>query len=57
MRSTKNKASERADDGKEYGLNKKSLRQLIKLSITSEDQLEGKRINDYFTADFFNSNF
>ncbi|GHU50660.1 hypothetical protein FACS189459_4940 [Bacilli bacterium] len=57
MRSTKNKGSQSADDGKDYGLSKKAIKQIIKLATISEKKLEDKKISDIFGDSFFESNF
>ncbi len=45
-----------ADDG-DFTMNKKAQKELVELWMASESTLEGKRISDVFTDDFFRSNF
>lgn len=46
-----------AETNNEFTLNKKAQKELLKLYITPEKMLENKRIDQYFTDDFWNSNF
>ncbi|MGX7264769.1 oleate hydratase [Enterococcus crotali] len=48
---------ERASDDGEFTLSKKAQKELVDLFMTSEDKLIGKRIEDVFTEEFFESNF
>jgi oleate hydratase len=56
VRSTKNRGSEIADDGK-FHLSKKSIKELTKLFLIDEDSLEDKKINEVLGKKFFESNF
>ena len=49
-------ANEAADDG-EFTLSAAAQKELVQLFMTSEDQLVGKRIEDVFGDEFFESNF
>ncbi|WP_086445283.1 oleate hydratase [Candidatus Enterococcus lemimoniae] len=51
-----NRGERVADDGK-FTLSKKAQKELVDLFMTSEDKLVGKRIEDVFTEEFFESNF
>ncbi|WP_139652787.1 oleate hydratase [Raoultibacter phocaeensis] len=51
-----NRGERAADDG-DFTLSKKAQKELVELFMTSEDKLEGKRIEDVFTDEFFESNF
>lgn len=51
-----NRGERAADDG-DFTLSKKAQKELVELFMTSEDKLEGKRIEDVFTDEFFASNF
>ncbi|ANF98107.1 oleate hydratase [Paenibacillus bovis] len=48
---------ERTPDDGQFTLSKTAQKELISLFMTSEDQLENKRIEDVFGEDFFASNF
>ncbi|MDL2317756.1 oleate hydratase [Eubacteriales bacterium OttesenSCG-928-A19] len=48
---------ERAPDDGDFTLSKKAQRDLVNLFMTSEDKLEGKRIEDAMSDEFFASNF
>lgn len=49
------RGKELADDG-QYGLGK-CANEIIKLILTPESQIEGETIEDYFSDDFFKTNF
>lgn len=51
-----NRGDEVPTDGK-YLLSKKAVKELTKLILTPEDQLGDETIEDYFSEDFFQSNF
>lgn len=51
-----NRGERAADDG-EFTLSKKAQKELVDLFMTSEDKLVGKKIEDVFTEEFFESNF
>ena len=44
------------DDG-DFTLSKKSSKEIVHLFLTSENELEGLKISDVFSEDFFESNF
>lgn len=44
-------------DVSSYGLDHKQQRELLKLTLASEESLGNKRIEDWFDADFFETNF
>ncbi|QQO07589.1 oleate hydratase [Breznakiella homolactica] len=48
---------QRAPDDGHFTLNKKAQKELVELWMASENTLEGKKIEDVFTKDFFDSNF
>lgn len=48
---------ERADDDGQFTLSKKAQKELVELFMTSENQLIGKKIEDVFGDEFFESNF
>ncbi|WP_411347820.1 oleate hydratase [Paenibacillus sp. WLX2291] len=48
---------ERTDDDGQFTLSPAAQKELISLFMMSEDQLEGKRIEDVFGEEFFASNF
>lgn len=48
---------ERAEDDGDFTLSKKAQKELVELWMASEDTLEGKRIEDVFGDEFFESNF
>ena len=56
MRATVNKGKDAHTDGK-FTLTDKATEEIIKLFLTSEDQLNDKRISDVFSEEFFGSNF
>lgn len=47
----------RVEDDGDFTLSKKAKKELIELWMASEESLEGKRIEDVFTEEFFKSNF
>ena len=49
--------SQRASDDGNFTLSKTAQKELVNLFMTSENQLEGKRIDDVFGDEFFESNF
>ncbi|MDU6524420.1 MAG: oleate hydratase, partial [Enterococcus sp.] len=51
-----NRGERAADDG-DFTLSKKAQKELVDLFMTSEDQLIGKKIEDVFGEEFFESNF
>lgn len=51
-----NRGERAADDG-DFTLSKKAQKELVELFMTSEDQLIGKKIEDVFGEEFFESNF
>lgn len=51
-----NRGERVSDDGK-FTLSKTAQKELVELFMATEKTLDGKRINDVFTEDFFNSNF
>ena len=51
-----NRGERAADDG-DFTLSKKAQKELVDLFMTSEDQLIGKKIEDVFGKEFFESNF
>jgi len=51
-----NRGQRLSTDGK-LTLTNKAIQELIDLALTSEDQLQDKKINEVFSEDFFNSNF
>ena len=51
------KRGERAADDGSFTLSKKAQKERVELFMTSEDALEGKRIEDVFSEEFFESNF
>lgn len=51
-----NRGERAADDG-DFTLSKKAQKELVELFMTSEDQLIGKKIEDVFGDEFFESNF
>ena len=55
-RLTYQRGNEVPTDGK-YLLSKKAIKELTKLVLTPEDQLGTKTIGDYFSDEFFQSNF
>jgi oleate hydratase len=55
-RLTYQRGNEVPTDGK-YLLSKKAIKELTKLVLTPEDQLGTKTIGDYFSDEFFESNF
>ena len=55
-RLTYNRGNEVPSDGK-YLLSKKAIKELIKLVLTPEDQLGDQTIGEYFSDEFFESNF
>jgi len=56
MRATMNRGKSAHTDGK-FTLTDKATEEMVKLFMTSEEQLNDKRISDVFTEDFFQSNF
>ena len=56
MRAIKNRGEDGHTDGK-FTLTDKASEEIIKLFMTSEDELNDKKISDVFTEDFFKSNF
>lgn len=44
------------DDGK-FTLSQKNSKEIIKLFLTKEDSLDNKRIDEFFSEDFFTTNF
>ncbi|SFH56593.1 oleate hydratase [Pisciglobus halotolerans] len=48
---------ERVDDDGQFTLSKKAQKELVELFMTAEDQLIGKKIEDVFGEEFFESNF
>lgn len=56
MRATMNRGEDGRTDGK-FALTDKSIEEIMKLFMTSEDQLNDLRISDVFSQDFFESNF
>lgn len=48
---------ERVSDDGDFTLSKTAQKELVTLFMTSEDQLEGKKIQDVFGDEFFASNF
>lgn len=46
-----------AGTGTKFTLTDNAISEMIKLYLTSEDQLQGKAIEDMFSKDFFESNF
>jgi oleate hydratase len=46
-----------AQTGDKFTLSDKAINEIMKLYLTSEDQLQDKTIEDVFTKDFFNSYF
>ncbi len=56
MRATMNKGESAHTDGK-FTLTDKASEEIVKLFLTSEEELNDKRITDVFSEDFFNSNF
>lgn len=56
MRATMNQGKSAHTDGK-FTLTDKASEEIVKLFMTSEKELNDKRINDVFSEDFFNSNF
>lgn len=55
-RASQNRGESAHTDGK-FTLDKKSAMALSKLFITSEDELEGKKISDVLPEEFWNTNF
>ncbi len=55
-RATVNRGQDAHTDGK-FTLSMKAARELSKLFLTPEKDLEGKKISDYFDDEFWNSNF
>lgn len=55
-RLTYNRGNEVPSDGK-YGLSKKAIKELTKLIMTPEEKLGRETIGEYFSDDFFESNF
>ncbi|RFS21914.1 oleate hydratase [Chitinophaga silvatica] len=56
MRATMNQGQSAHTDGK-FTLTDKATEEIIKLFLTSENELADKRITDVFSDDFFQSNF
>jgi len=56
MRATMNQGKNAHTDGK-FTLTDKATEEIVKLFMTSEEELNDKRISDIFTEDFFQSNF
>ncbi|ELT8947457.1 oleate hydratase [Enterococcus faecalis] len=48
---------ERVPDDEQFTLSKKAQKEIVDLFMTSEDQLIGKKIEDVFGEEFFESNF
>ncbi|EBA5302166.1 oleate hydratase, partial [Salmonella enterica] len=48
---------ERVPDDGQFTLSKKAQKEIVDLFMTSEDQLIGKKIEDVFGEEFFESNF
>lgn len=48
---------ERVPDDGQFTLSEKAQKELVELFMTSEDQLIGKKIEDVFSDEFFESNF
>ena len=51
-----NRGQRAADDG-DFTMSKKAQKELVELWMASENMLEGKRIEDVFSEEFFASNF
>jgi myosin-crossreactive antigen len=51
-----NRGQQIPDDGL-FALSDKSSQELVKLYLTSESQLQGMKITDFFSSEFFESNF
>lgn len=56
MRATINRGNDAHTDGK-FTLTDKASEEIVKLFLTSEKELNDKRISDVFSEDFFESNF
>ena len=56
MRATMNRGESARTDGK-FTLTDKATEEMVKLFLTSEKELNDKRISDVFSEDFFKSNF
>lgn len=56
QRVTINRGQDAHTDGK-FRLSDKSQKQLIKLFLATREELEGKRINEFFDVEFLGSNF
>ncbi len=56
MRATMNRGKSAKTDGK-FTLSDKATEEIMKLFLTSEKELNNKRINQVFSEDFFESNF
>lgn len=56
MRATMNQGESAHTDGK-FTLSDKATEEVVKLFLTSEEELNDKRINEVFTEEFFASNF
>lgn len=52
-----NNRGERVPDDGQFTLSKKAQKEIVDLFMTSEDQLIGKKIEDVFGEEFFESNF
>ncbi len=48
---------ERVSDDGDFTLTKKAQKEIVELFMTTEDELEGKQIDDVFGEEFFESNF
>ena len=56
MRATMNRGKSAQTDGK-FTLSEKASEEIVKLFMTSEEELNDKRISDVFSKEFFDSNF
>jgi oleate hydratase len=55
-RATANQGEDAHTNGK-FGLSVKASKEIMKFFLTSDDLMYDKKITDFFTEDFFNSNF
>ena len=51
------KKGQNAQTGDKFTLSDKAIQEIMKLYLTSEDQLNDKKIDEVFSKDFFESNF
>ncbi|MGD1821332.1 MAG: oleate hydratase [Pleomorphochaeta sp.] len=56
MRVTENRGEDAHTDNK-FGLSQKASKEILTLFFTPEEELDGKDIEDFFSDEFFNSNF